>query len=305
MKYERALVTGGAGFIGSHLVDNLLRRGMKVISIDNMLTGNKKNLNDARLYPNFTERIMDVREVEASDLKGIDIIFHQAASKKTICLNDPLKDLAINAAGTLKLMLKAKEAGVKKIIHASTGSVYGELGQPVQDEKHSTKPVSYYGISKLAGESYIRLIYPDAVIMRYFHVYGPRQDGGEKGGVVSIFATRMIQGEPPVINGDGLQERSFTYVDDVVNANVFFMENDHSGIYNVASGDHINLLTLVDDLNSILGTDLKPEFIPPTVGDIKYFNVSNKKLTDLGFEFHTFFKEGLRKTVKHIYGEFR
>jgi UDP-glucose 4-epimerase len=248
---------------------------------------------------------MDVREIDAHDLRGVDVIFHQAASKKTICLNNPINDLLINAGGTLNLMLKAKEAKVKRFIHASTGSVYGELKQKVQDETHCTDPVSYYGISKLAGEQYVRLINPEAVVMRYFHVYGPRQDGSEVGGVVSIFATRMIQGQPPMINGDGMQERSFTYVEDVVNANVFFMENDYSGIYNVASGDHINLLTLVDNLNSIIGTELKPQFLPPSIGDIKYFNVSNEKLLSYGFKFQTFFKEGLRNTTKYIFDQYR
>jgi UDP-glucose 4-epimerase len=305
MKYERAMVTGGAGFIGSHLVDKLLAKGLTVTSVDNLLTGNKNNLNNARLYPTFHERIMDVRDIKASDLKMIDVIFHQAASKKTICLNNPLEDLSINAGGTLHLALMARDARVKKFIHASTGSVYGELQRTIQMECHPTEPVSYYGISKLAGEQYVKLINPYATIMRYFHVYGPRQDGSEKGGVVSIFATRMIQGFPPVVNGDGLQERSFTYVDDVVNANVFFMENELPGIYNVASGAHINLHTLIEELNDILGTDLKYEIAPPTVGDIRCFNVSNEKLISKGFEFKTFFKEGLRNTVKHIYNTYK
>jgi UDP-glucose 4-epimerase len=286
-------------------VDKLLAKGLTVTSVDNLLTGNKNNLNNARLYPTFHERIMDIRDIKASDLKMIDVIFHQAASKKTICLNYPLEDLSINAGGTLHLAMMARDARVKKFIHASTGSVYGELEREKQYECHPTNPVSYYGISKLAGEQYLKLINPEVTIMRYFHVYGPRQDGSEKGGVVSIFATRMIQGEPPIVNGDGLQERSFTYVDDVVNANIFFMENELPGIYNVATGAHINLLTLIEDLNDILGTDFKPETAPPTNGDIRRFNVSNEKLISKGFEFKTFFKEGLRSTVKQIYGSYK
>jgi UDP-glucose 4-epimerase len=137
--------------------------------------------------------------------------------------------------------------------------------------------------------------------MRYFHVYGPRQDCSERGGVVSIFISRMLKGLPPIIYGDGFQQRSFTYVGDVVNANLFFMDNDLRGVFNVATGDHISLLTLVEYLNSIMNTDFEPDFQEPTIGDIRYFNVSNEKLIKQGFSFTTIFKEGLRNTVDYIY----
>jgi UDP-glucose 4-epimerase len=317
-KYNHALVTGGAGFIGSNLVDALLKKGLKVTSVDNYLTGNAANLREARLSPNFAERNIDVRDITKDHLKlwGIDIIFHQAASKKVVCMNSPYKDLDINAGGTLNMMLSARDAGISKFIHASTGSIYGEVQRHsgenisdgvftrIQNEEYPANPVSYYGISKLAGEQYVRLINKNATVLRYFHVYGPRQDYSERGGVVSIFASRMIKGLPPVIFGDGLQERSFTYVQDVVNANLFFMENELSGIFNVASGEKINLLTLVDHLNDILGTNYIPDFYYATPGDIKYFNVSNDKLKQAGFIFLATFKSGLRCTIDHLYGQF-
>lgn len=301
MNYQHACVTGGAGFIGSHLVDALLKRGMEVTSLDNYLSGKKENLKDARLYPKFHEVKKDVRDVVTPDLEGIDIIFNQAASKKTICLCNPYKDLDINAGGTMNMIMTAQDAGVKRFIHASTGSVYGELKRAIQDENHQTVPVSYYGISKLAGENYVRLVDKGATIMRYFHVFGPRQDDSDKGGVVSIFASRMIHGLPPIINGDGMQERFFTYVSDVINANLFFMDNELSGIFNVANDCPINLLTLVDELNNILGTKYVPEFVPEAVGDIKYFNISTEKLKNSGFIFSTIFKEGLRNTVDYLF----
>jgi len=312
--YKRALVTGGAGFIGSHLVEELLNQGLEVVSIDNYSTGKKENLKGCRENPGLFEVECDITKYE--DLRqyfqGIDIVFHEAASKKTICLKDPRRDLEVNAKGTFNVLELSKEFGVKKILHASTGSVYGEAIYFPQDENHPLVPKSYYGVSKLAGEKYAKvfeLLYNmNVTILRYFHVYGPRQDFGQDGGVVSIFCHRVINGESPIIFGDGSQQRSFTYVKDVVDANILLaLKNGTKGeCYNCASGIKITIQELADKILHLFNrTDLVIQYKDWTIGDIKVFDVSNTKLRKLGFKFKTNFNEGLQKTVEWFINEKR
>ena len=201
--YESALVTGGAGFVGSHLCDALVTAGVKTVSIDDYIAGKSENLAHLYDYENFTETRCDVSDLEALSgvVNEVDIIFHQAASKKTVCLRDPRRDLKVNAEGTFNLLELARDRGVKKFVHASTGSVYGEAKYWPQDENHPVGPTSYYGVSKLAGESYVgafnHLYDLDTTILRYFHVYGPRQEDGEFGGVVhAIPSTGCTDGLP-------------------------------------------------------------------------------------------------------------
>ncbi|UCH85317.1 MAG: SDR family NAD(P)-dependent oxidoreductase, partial [Candidatus Latescibacterota bacterium] len=209
--FKKALVTGGAGFIGSHVVEELVTMGVETISVDDYFAGKHENLAHLSEYPNFHEVECDItdRDGLAKLYPGVEAVFHQAASKKTICLNNPPRDLEINAKGTFYLLELAKEYGVKKFVHVSTGSVYGEAQYYPQDEKHPLVPTSYYGVSKLAGEKYAKcfnLLYDlDTTVLRYFHVYGPRQESSDVGGVVSIFTRRMLEGKPITIYGDGTQ----------------------------------------------------------------------------------------------------
>jgi UDP-glucose 4-epimerase len=188
--FKRALVTGGAGFVGSHLVEELVKMGVETISIDNYFAGKKENLAHLTQYPNFREEVCDVLDFEKLDtlFEGVDVVFHQAASKKTICLNNPRLDLDINAKGTFNLLELAVKHKVKKFVHGSTGSVYGEAQYFPQDEKHPLVPTSYYGVSKLAGEKYVKafqhLYGLDTTVLRYFHIYGSRQESSDVGGVV-------------------------------------------------------------------------------------------------------------------------
>ncbi|MFC1453504.1 SDR family NAD(P)-dependent oxidoreductase [Verrucomicrobiota bacterium] len=305
--FKKALVTGGAGFIGSHICEELVKLGVEVISVDNYIGGKHENVAHLAGESNFTEADCDVTDLDAlrAWFPGVEVVFHNAASKKTICLQDPRRDLDINAKGTFNLLELCLEFGVKKYVHASTGSVYGEAVESPQSETHPLVPTSYYGVSKLAGEKYAKVfnhLYGlDTTVLRYFHVYGSRQESADdKGGVVAIFARRLLAGKPVVIFGDGEQQRSFTYVKDVVRANLHVArtEGTKGEIYNCASGIKVTVMELAEQLMALLGREvLAPEFGPPTPGDIKVFDTDNSKLKSIGFTFETSFREGLRETV--------
>jgi nucleoside-diphosphate-sugar epimerase len=306
-KYQKALVTGGAGFIGSHIVEELLEVGIDVVSVDDFVAGKEENIAPFYSNPHFKSFKCDVTDLE--ELKkcfdGVDIVFHEAASKKNVCLKDPRRDLTVNGGGTFNILELTRDLKVKKIVHASTGSVYGEAQIRPQTEEHPLCPVSYYGVSKLAGERYVKtfeqLYDIDASILRYFHVYGPRQESGKYGGVIAIFARQLLNNMHPTIFGDGTQERSFTYVKDVVNANLFVAVTDDTKgeVYNCASGINVTVGQMCDEMRSILNKEeLNPEYYDWTIGDIKKVSISNDKLCKMGFQFQTSFHEGLKETVK-------
>lgn len=305
--YKKAIVTGGAGFIGSHLVDELLAQGLEVISIDDYSGGKHENLLHLKENPRFLEVKCDI--TNKLDLekyfRDVDIVFHQAVSKMTLCLRDPQRDLEVNAKGTLNLLELSRDYGIKKFIHASTGSVYGEAKYYPTDEDHPVNPSSYYGVSKLAGEKYVdvfrRLYGLNTTVLRYFHVYGPRQENSDVGGVASIFARRALENKDLIIFGDGTQIRSFTYVKDVVKINMLVasLEETNGHAYNCASGVKITISELAKKVLSILGKEnLKIHHQDWKVGDIKVFDVSNEKLKSIGMNWDFNFDEGLRNTLE-------
>jgi UDP-glucose 4-epimerase len=306
--FKKALVTGGAGFIGSHIVEELVEMGVETISIDNYFAGKHENLEHLNGYSNFVEAECDVTDFNRleSFFPGVEVVFHNAASKKTICLADPRRDLDINAKGTFNLLELALKYKTKKFIHASTGSVYGEAQYFPQDEKHPLTPTSYYGVSKLAGEKYVKVfehLYGlDTTVLRYFHVYGPRQESSDVGGVVSIFTRLILAGKPVTIFGDGTQQRSFTCVKDVVKANILAaMTSGTKGqVYNCASGIKVTIKELADMIADILGIENQQIIYEDwTQGDIKVFDVDNSKIRQtLGIEYITDFKVGLEKTIE-------
>lgn len=306
---KKVLVTGAAGFIGSHLCEGLLEAGANVVALDDMSAGRNQNITFMQNHPryHFVEgSICDNGEKLREVFDGLYAVFNNAASKKNICLVDPQKDLLVNAGGTLNLLMLAKEFGVKKFIHASTGSVYGEPMIFPTNESHPLEPVSYYGVSKLAGERYVDVFHKlyglDTTILRYFHVYGPRQESNEFGGVVSIFLRRISEGKNPVVFGDGKQVRSFTFVKDLVAVNLLAASSSVGvgKVYNVASGIRVEINELAKRMLQIMRrNDLSVEYGAPLVGDIMQFDVSNEAiLRDFSYNFNRDFWGTLEASIR-------
>lgn len=304
--YKKAIVTGGAGFVGSNLVESLLEDGIEVISIDDYSAGKERNLDDLKNRYGSLLTAVDCDITNKYNLSvhfnDIDVVFHQACSKMTICLKDPLRDLEVNAAGTFNLLELSRDNNVKKFVHVSTGSVYGIAQYFPTDENHPLNPTSYYGVSKLAGEKYVRafahLYNLNTSILRYYHVYGPKQDSGDYGGVMGIFCKKAINSQDLTIYGDGSQIRSFTYVKDVVNINKLVAKKGGKGeAYNCASGLKVSIQEIADKITKMAGTDSKIKYEDWKPGDIKDFEVSHEKIEKLGFEFEYLdFEKGLQKT---------
>jgi UDP-glucose 4-epimerase len=302
-KVKNCIVTGAAGFIGSHICDELIKRGHNVVAIDNMLSGKMENINHLLNNERFEFVEVDVLDTGQykDHVKTADIIFHEAASKKTISLNDPCRDIDINVKGTFKLLDLARKTGKPglKFIHASTGSVYGDV-DGIITTKTLTRPTSVYGVDKLAGERFVRLFGKQygmkSYVLRYFHVYGPRQDDSDQGGVVAIFIKKLLHNEPIIINGDGMQTRLFTYVDDVVERNMRGVDVPgwSFDVENVASTVQTNLLQLIYKLSKIIGRDgVEIIYHGETEGDIREF-----KIEECSFFTYTELDEGLRETVE-------
>lgn len=305
---QRALVTGGAGLVGSNLVDHLLAEGYDVVSLDDLSAGSARNLDAAREHGDrFTEVVGDITDADVVDraMDGIDVVFHQAVSKNTVCMRDPQRDLEVNAGGTLGLLLAAVRHGVSKFVHASTGSVYGQATVFPTTEDAPLQPVSYYGVSKLAAERYVHAVHLlhglDTTILRYFHVFGPRQDSSDVGGVVPIFIRRALAGDRLLVFGDGTQVRAFTYVKDVTAINIAAARTPASAgrVYNCASDNRVTITELAQTVLALLGRDAGDiDHLNWKPGDIKYFDVSNERLkTELGFEFQYSFSSGLDLTI--------
>ena len=305
-RYKRAVVTGGAGFVGSHLVEGLLADGLEVVSIDDYSGGKEANLVGLRGNPSLTVVHADVADIESIRpwFAGADIVFHQAVSKNTVCMRDPARDLEVNARGTLNVLTCARDGLVRKFVHASTGSVYGDARYFPTDEEHPVNPNSFYGTSKLAAEKYARVFHHlygiDTTILRYYHVFGPRQEYSDVGGVVSIFGRRALNNEDLIIYGDGTQLRSFTYVKDIVAINklVALKDGTTAESYNCASGIKITIKELADAVLAYYGkTHLGISYEDWKPGDVKIFDVDNSKLRRLGFEFRYSFDQGLGLTL--------
>jgi UDP-glucose 4-epimerase len=284
----KAIVTGVAGFIGSHIATELIRRNVVVIGIDNLSAGYIENIPEDVIFINA-----DVYDIDKYSylLKGVDVVFHNAASKKNICLKDPARDMEVNGIATYKLLNACVENSVNKFIHASTGSVYGEV-EGLITEITGRNPVSIYGISKMAGENYVQYFNKyrglDTTILRYFHVYGERQESNQDtGGVVAIFDRKFREKEDIIIPGDGSQQRVFTNVRDIVSANMNSWHKALSSgkIYNCASSEKTTINQLFDYMCVKHSTALKRIFTDPLPGDIYKFDVDNSLINEIGVTF--------------------
>ena len=303
---ETYVITGGAGFIGSHIAERLLRDGHTVRIVDNFATGKRENL--AVLPPGCELFEVSITSKAALDeaFAGADYVLHQAALPSVPrSIDDPLTTHEYNVTGTLNVLLAARDAGVKRVAYAASSSAYGDIEGEYKDETMAPRPLSPYGVSKLAGEYYAQAftaVYGlETVALRYFNVFGPRQDEtSQYAAVIPRFLAAMLRGESPIIYGDGLQSRDFTYVDNVVHGNLLALRAPQAAgqMMNLATGGRISLLDLVDRLNVILGTPIQPVHEPARTGDIKHSRASVTKAGELlGFEPVVEFDEGLARTA--------
>jgi UDP-glucose 4-epimerase len=299
----KVLVTGGAGFIGSNIVDELIDKGHQVTVVDNLSTGKKENLNDqAEFYQ------LDIRDQELGKVfkeKEITHVIHHAAQIDVQhSIKDPLFDAQNNISGTINLLECCRAYNVEKTIYASSAAVYGEPDYLPVDEKHPIKAMSPYGISKHTPEHYIKM-YKELynlkyTIFRYANVYGPRQDPKGEGGVVSIFVDKMLAEESPVIFGDGKQTRDFIHVYDIVKANLLALEKGDNILVNISTESRDSVNDLVDYLNEILPYNLETIYEEARKGDILHSSLANGKAKKLlGWTPDYELKAGLEQTVEY------
>jgi nucleoside-diphosphate-sugar epimerase len=300
------LVTGGAGFIGSNIVCELVARGETVRVFDNFSTGRRNNLTEVLTRIELIEG--DLRDADACRrvVQGVDYILHQAAIpsvKRSV--DDPLTSHHANTTSTLNLLLAARDNNVKRLVFASSSSIYGDSPTLTKVETMPPAPKSPYAIAKLAAEAYCRAFTTlygfETVCLRYFNVFGPGQDqSSDYAAVIPKFIVSMCRGQPPIIYGDGLQSRDFTYVANVVEANLLAVTapNVAGEVFNIACGSQHTLLDLITNLNRIFGTNLPPINQPLRMGDIRHSQADIQKARDrLGFEVLVGFEGGLAQTV--------
>jgi nucleoside-diphosphate-sugar epimerase len=299
------LVTGGAGFIGSNLADELIARGHQVRILDNLSTGFAENLPPDAEF--FEGDICD-EELVAQAVDGVEVIFHQGARGSVAkSVDTPLLTDMWNVHGTLTVLEAARRAGVRRVVAASSSSVYGGVAPRPTVESSPLTPKSPYAVTKMTGEHYQRVFWElfglETVALRYFNVYGPRQDPGSAyAAVIPKFISMLRAGEPPVINGDGHQSRDFAFVSDVVEANIAAAtapaEACAGKAYNIAGGAEHSLLDLLALLQGILGTSIEPVHAEPRPGDVRHsFADTSAARDDLGWQPTLEFSEGLRRTV--------
>lgn len=304
---SKVLVTGGAGFIGSNLADELLRQGAKVTVLDSFVTGFQENLEEITGDFDFIEGDLNDDEKLRNALEGTEIVFHQAALPSVPrSIDNPLETHQACVNGTFNLLLRAKEAGVRRVIYAASSSAYGNQPTLPKHEAMLPEPLSPYAAAKLMGEYYCQVfskVYGlETLCLRYFNVFGPRQNpASQYSGVISRFTDSLMSEKTPIIFGDGETSRDFTYVANVVNANIKASQTTR-GIgetLNVANGERITLNELLEVLKRITGkTDAQAEYLPERSGDVKHSQADNTRAKEwLGYEKLVDLEEGLIKTI--------
>jgi UDP-glucose 4-epimerase len=308
-KVPKVLVTGGAGFIGSHLTEALLQEGRHVRVLDNFSTGKRENLIFGKEYLPLEIMEGDIRKpaICQEAMKGIEYVFHQAALPSVQrSVEDPLVSNSVNVEGTLNILSAAREGGVKRVIYASSSSIYGDTPTLPKREGMPPNPLSPYALQKYAGEQYCRLFYQlyglETISLRYFNIFGPKQDPNSiYSAVIPRFIHALIHNQPPTVFGDGEQSRDFTYIENVVLANLLAMSVDHvhGDVINVACGERISLNHLLDVLKKILDSKILPVYEEAREGDVKHSlaDISQGKKV-LNYEPKVDIEMGLRKTVE-------
>ncbi len=307
------LITGGAGFIGSHLVHELIRYQQEVRVFENFSSGRRENLDWLPQRVEIMEG--DVRDLPAvrRAMRGVRYVFHQAAIRSVPrSVEDPSSTNEVNAQGTLNVLVAARDAHVQRLVYASSSSVYGESQLKIQEEGQRPFPVSPYAVSKLSGELYCRLfsrLYGlETVSLRYFNVFGPGQDPeSEYAAVIPRFIRQALRGEPVEVHGDGLQSRDFTYVSDVVQANLLAVKapNVVGEVFNIGGGETHTVMDIVFFLGKFLGRELQWRKTPPRKGDVRRTHADiGKAKRLLGYEVEVEFPVGLALTVKHFMAEY-
>jgi len=301
------LVTGAAGFIGSNSVEELVRRGESVRALDDLSTGYLHNIEAFQGKIEFLQGSVADEELLAEAMRGVDYVLHQAAIPSVPrSVEEPMRSHEANATGTLKVLIAARDAGVKRLVFASSSSVYGESPTMPKREDMPTQPLSPYAVNKLAGEEYCKVFHRvyglPTVALRYFNVFGPRQDPTSAyAAAIAAFASAMLAGQRPTVYGDGHQTRDFTFVSNVVDANLLACKTDAANgqALNIACGERISLLDLIAELNFLLGTNLEPIIAPERKGDVRHSLADITPAREkLGYEPKVGLREGLKRTVE-------
>jgi nucleoside-diphosphate-sugar epimerase len=310
-KMSKVLITGGAGFIGSNLTETLLKQGHLVRVLDNFSTGRRENLVFDKAFPSLEIIEGDICDLNICQraMNDVEFVFHQAAlASVQRSVEDPLTSNSVNVEGTLNVLLAARDAGVKRFVYASSCAVYGDDPIIPKREEMSPNPLSPYALQKYIGEQYCRLFSQlynlGTVSLRYFNIFGPKQDPTSiYSAVIPKFISAMLEGHPPIVFGDGEQSRDFTYIDNVVQANLLAMSADHLNgeAINIACGKRISLNQLLDILKDIIGSKVSPVYQEPRKGDIRHSLADIQK----GKKFLNYcpiveIGDGLKKTVGYF-----
>jgi len=319
---RKVVVTGGAGFIGSHLAKELARRGYEVIILDDLSTGRMKNITGLTKTRNptnsTTQKTQQVVFIQGSVtdvlllqklFQGAHYVFHQAAIPSVPrSIANPQASHEANITGTLNVLLAARDNGIKKVIYASSSSVYGDTPELPKREDMPPNPQSPYAVTKLAGEYYCgvfqRVYGLHTVCLRYFNVYGPRQDpNSQYAAVVPRFISRVFQGECPIIFGDGDQTRDFTFIEDVVEANILAAESEATGIFNIGRGERITINQLAGLTIKLIGSNVEPVYEDPRPGDIRHSLADVSRAKTFGYEPKCSLEYGLREIIRSLQHE--
>jgi UDP-glucose 4-epimerase len=310
-KVAKVLVTGGAGFIGSNLTEALLKKGHQVRVLDNFSTGKRENLIFDKGYSSLEVTEGDIRDPALCQetMKGIEYVFHEAALPSVQrSVEDPLASNSVNVEGTVNILVAARDAGAKRMIYASSSSVYGDTPTLPKQEEMAPNPLSPYALQKYIGEQYCRLFFQlyglETVSLRYFNIFGPKQDPASiYSAVIPRFIDALVKRDQPIIFGDGEQSRDFTYIDNVVEANLLALSKGHlqGEVVNVACGKQISLNQLLRILNEILGSNISPLHQEPRKGDVKHSLADIRKGKEiLNYVPKVEIEVGLRRTLEYF-----